>query len=91
MEHVDSELLLGKEELQFKEFIRHGDDFMKIEIFRRALESYTQALGTHVNDTLTSQKLDECKRKLKKESRIIIMIVILAAVIIASIYIGSAA
>ncbi|MCX6259039.1 MAG: hypothetical protein NTW49_14235 [Bacteroidia bacterium] len=81
MEHVDSELQLGAEQIKFNDLIRRGDDFMKIEIYRNARKYYTEALGTHINDILVNEKIAGCDGLIRKESGIIISIVIAAAVI----------
>jgi hypothetical protein len=82
MEHKDSELHLSKEELLFNDLIRRGDDFMKISIYRNAKECYHQALETHFNDTIAHDKFIDCVHKIKKESKIIISIIVIAAIII---------
>jgi len=82
MEHVDSEIQLSKEELLFNDFIRRGDDFMKINIYRNAKESYNYALETHFNDSIALNKINDCNQKIKKESKIIITIIVVVAVIV---------
>ena len=81
MEHNDSDHLLSKEELHFNDFIRRGDDFMKINIYRNARECYNQALEIHFNDTLVNEKIYDCVKKIKSESKIIYTILIVAALI----------
>jgi len=85
MEYIDSEIQLGKDELQFNDFIRRGDDFMKINIYRNAKENYNFALETHVNNSFVINKIADCEQKIQKESNIIITVIIVAAFIIGAI------
>lgn len=81
MAHHDNTLNLSKEELVFNEFINHGDDFIKIQIYRNARECYTQALETNFNNEIASNKLTECNALIKSESKAIIVIVSIMAVL----------
>jgi hypothetical protein len=75
MAHQNIDLHLSKEELAFNDFIGHGDDFMKIQIYRNAREAYTNALETNFNNELALSKLSDCNALIKSESRAIIIIV----------------
>ncbi|MEI6696690.1 MAG: hypothetical protein WCO13_11535 [Bacteroidota bacterium] len=80
MAHHDTDVHLSKEEILFNDFIMHGDDFMKIQIYRNAREAYTNALGTNFNNELASSKLSECNALIKSESKAIIIIVSIMAI-----------
>ncbi len=80
MAHHDIDLNVSTEQQVFNEFIRHGDDFMKIQIYRSARESYTQALETNFNNELANLKLTECNVLIKSESKTIIVVVSIIAI-----------
>jgi hypothetical protein len=77
---------LSKEELEFNDYIKRGDDFMTIQIYRSAKEWYTKAVEMKFNDELAKEKLDVCNKKLKTESRTIIAVVVIAALIVGSLF-----
>lgn len=79
--HHNNTLNLSKEEMVFNEFINHGDDFIKIQIYRNAREYYSQALETNFNNELADKKLVECNALIKSESKAIIAIVSIMAVV----------
>jgi hypothetical protein len=84
MEHVSTENL-SREEIAFNEMIQRGEDFMKIEIFRNARECYKQALEMNFNNTFAQEKLNNCNQNIKSESKTIIKILVVAAVIVTSV------
>jgi hypothetical protein len=84
MEHVSTENL-SKEELAFNEMMQRGEDFMKIEIFRSARECFSNALAMNFNNPLAQEKLSLCNQNIKSESKIIINILIVFAVVIAAV------
>jgi hypothetical protein len=80
MAHHETNENLSPEEKKFYDLINHGDDFIKIQIYRNARECYSSALITNVNNELATAKLAECNGLIKSESKIIIAIVsVLAA------------
>ncbi|MFC2114506.1 hypothetical protein ACFLRI_04085 [Bacteroidota bacterium] len=80
--HDDQGANLSLEERNFNDYINRGDDFMKIQILRNAKQCYLKALEIYPDNQLAKDKLADCQVKLKSESRIIITIVSIAAVII---------
>jgi len=83
MEHTSTENL-SKEEIRYNELIQRGEDFMKIEIFRNAREYFEMALASNYNNMLSQQKLDDCNKKIKKESKTIIRLLVVTGFIIAA-------
>ena len=81
MAHHNDDLKLSKEEMEFNDMIRRGDDFMKIQIFRNAREWYTYALESNFNNEVAAPKLNECNALIKSESRTIIKVVAVMAVV----------
>ncbi len=75
MAHINESEKLSEEEKIFRDLIEHGDNFMKIQIYRNARECYQQALNTNINNNLASSKLAECNLLIKSESIRIIIIV----------------
>jgi len=52
---------------RFDNYVKTGDDFMKIELFRFAKENYKLALNIHPSNLDVLQKLANCERALKSE------------------------
>ncbi len=83
MAHEATHENLSPEELKFKELVQRGDDYHKIELYRWALHYYKLAMETpYVNDELRG-KAALVTGKIKKETRSIIGVLIVAAVVIA--------
>ena len=81
MAHHNDDSNLSKEQLEFNDLIRRGDDFIKIQIYRNARECYTFALESNLNNELASTKLSECNALIKPESSTIIKVVAVMAVV----------
>jgi hypothetical protein len=82
MEHHDTNENISKEQIMFNDYIRRGDDFVKISIYRNALEWYEKALQTGINDELVKGKINECKRKIKHDNMIIWILVVVAIIVV---------
>jgi lipopolysaccharide biosynthesis regulator YciM len=67
--------ILTPEEKRFAEYMKTGDDFTKIEIFRSAAAWYKKALDVRPDSEEAKQKLAGIKEKIKKENRAIYTIV----------------
>jgi hypothetical protein len=83
MAHQENSQNLSRDEMVFFDLINHGDDFMKIEIYRNARECYTQAFEKNINNELAGSKLAECNKLIKSESKVIIAIVSIMAIVAA--------
>ncbi|MCX6230564.1 MAG: hypothetical protein NTZ33_03375 [Bacteroidetes bacterium] len=81
MAHLETDQNLSPEEKNFFDLISHGENFMKIQIYRNARECYEAALKMNVNNELAGAKLADCNAKIKSESKIIIAIVAVLAVV----------
>ena len=68
MAHHNDDSNMSKEQLEFNDLIRRGDDFIKIQIYRNARECYTFALESNINNELANTKLSECNALIKPES-----------------------
>ncbi len=83
MNHHTKEVNLPPEEKKFQEYITRGDDFCKIEIYRQAVLWYRRALELKPDDPVAIERYTGCRAKIKGESKAIIAILIVAAVIVA--------
>jgi hypothetical protein len=81
MSNTSDEIELSPEERLYLDFMRKGDDFMKIEIYRSAKEWYTKALELNHKQELISTKLENCNRLIQDEKKKIIVIVSVIAIV----------
>ena len=87
METHNAEIIIDSTERDFREFIRKGDDFFKIELLRQARSWYKKALLLNVDNHKAEVQIDECNRLLAYENRIVRIILVIALVLIAGILI----
>jgi hypothetical protein len=87
METHNAEIIIDSTERDFREFIRKGDDFFKIELLRQARSWYKKALLLNVDNHKVEVQIDECNRLLAYENRIVRIILVIASVLIAGILI----
>ena len=78
--HEDS--ALNPEESRFREYITRGDDFCKIELFRYAVGWYRKAVELKPESEEARMKLQGCRGKIKSETRAILIIAAVAALVI---------
>jgi len=83
--HNEDQAASTPQERQFAEFIRNGDDLMKIEQYMRAREFYQQALELHINDALANEKLGETQSKKKYETKTVLKILAVAVIIVSAV------
>jgi hypothetical protein len=81
MEHPTNEHALNRKERQYIDFITHGDDFYKIEIFRAAKKWYTKALELNLHNEEVQKMIDDCTAKIKSETRTISIIALVAVLL----------
>lgn len=72
----------AKTEREFEDFVRHGDDFYKIELWRPAKAWYKKALALGINSEHVKWKIAECDRLLAYEVKVIWILVAIAAFIV---------
>lgn len=87
METHNAEIIMHSTERDFREFIRKGDDFFKIELLRQARSWYKKALLLNFDNHKAEVQIDECNRLLAYENRIVRIILVIASVLIAGILI----
>jgi len=84
METPILESLLTPAERKFLDLMRHGDNFMKIELLRPAKSYYQKALELNLDREKVEQKIAQCDRMLAFEIKVIwILVAITAAAIVA--------
>ena len=69
-------------ENEFKDFMQHGDDFFKIELWRPAKAWYKRALDLNIDSEKVRNKIAECDRLMAYEVRVIWILVAIAALIV---------
>jgi hypothetical protein len=82
MAHNYEEAVLSPEERRFREYITRGDDFCRIELFRYAVGWYRRAVELKPESEEARTRLQDCRGKIKSESRTILIILAVAAVIV---------
>lgn len=82
MAHHESNENLSPVELEFRDVLRHADDFMKIELLRPAKKWYQKALTYNIDKEKIEGKIGECDKKLKFERKIIAVVVTIAVLAI---------
>lgn len=73
------ESTLTPAERKFLDLMRHGDNFLRIELLRPAKSYYKKALELNIDTYKVQQKIDECDRQLAFELKVIWILVIIAA------------
>jgi hypothetical protein len=76
--YSESELTLA--EHKFVDFMQHGDDFFKIEIWRLAISWYKKAYELNIESKRVKQKIAGCDRLVIYELKIIRILVVIAAI-----------
>lgn len=81
MEAHISKTKLSRVESEFMDYMDHGDDFFKIELWRPARNWYKKALELNADDEKVGQKIAECDRMQAFEVKVIRRIVAIAAIL----------
>jgi hypothetical protein len=82
MSITHEETALSPEERRFREYITRGDDFCKIELFRYAVGWYRRAVELKPDNEEARIKLQGCRGRIKSETRTILIIAGVAALIV---------
>lgn len=82
MEVQSSETKLSRAEREFNDYMEHGGDFFKIELWRPARTWYKKALALNIDSEKVRQKIAECDRLQAFEVKIIWRLVIIATVLV---------
>jgi hypothetical protein len=82
MEHPILESTLTPMERKFLDLMRHGDNFLKIELLRPAKSYYLKALELNLETEKVQQKISECNQLLAFEIKVIKILVLIGAGIV---------
>ena len=82
MERQLLESTLTPAERKFLDLMRHGDNFLRIELLRPAKSYYKKALELSPNTKEVQMKIAECERLLAFESKVIRILVVIGVIII---------
>lgn len=86
MEHSILESTLSPAERRFLDLMRHGDNFMKIELLRPAKSYYKRALELNLETEKVKQKIADCDRLLAYERKVIRILIALTAALVLTFY-----
>jgi hypothetical protein len=87
MEHSILESTLSPVERRFLDLMRHGDNFLKIELLRPAKSYYLKALELNLETEKVKEKIAECDRLLAFELKVIRVLVVIGVVLVMAYYI----
>jgi|WetSurSiteA1Bulk_404760.scaffolds.fasta_scaffold273420_1 hypothetical protein len=82
MEPDHFETAMTAAERKFRDYMKHGDDFCKIELWRPARNWYKKALALNIERERVMQKIADCDRSIAYEVKIIWRLVAIAAVLV---------
>jgi hypothetical protein len=66
---------LSHDEIQYRYHITRGSDFMKIDLFRSARETYKEALIYKPGDPIATEKITECNQNIRRDRKKVLVIV----------------
>jgi hypothetical protein len=82
MAHAEEHIVRSPEEEIFDDYLKNGDDFRKIEIYKLAKYWYQKALETGIETELVKSRLDELNKKIRFERKVITILASIAAIIV---------
>ncbi|MEI7523597.1 MAG: hypothetical protein WCJ95_04665 [Mariniphaga sp.] len=82
MEHHVLESSLTPTERKFLDLMRHGDNFLRIELLRPAKNYYKKALELNLETEKVQQKIAECDKLLAFEIKVIWIFVAIATILV---------
>ncbi len=62
------------EDSDYIDFIRRGNDFFKIDLFKSAKEMYEQALLCKPNDSEAGSKISDCNNLIKRDTKRVLLV-----------------
>jgi hypothetical protein len=72
----------SKVQRDFEDYVQHGDDFFKIELWRPAKAWYYKALELGIDSERIKRKIAECERGIAFELKVIWILLAIAASIV---------
>ncbi len=89
MAHEETNEQLSPEELKYRDLAHRGDDYYKIELYRWALHYYKLAEAMPGYGNSLQDKIALTQARLRKETRSILTVLAVAAVIILLVWLFS--
>ena len=86
MDHSILESTLSPTERKFMDFMRHGDNFFRIELLRPAKSYYQKGLELNIETENVKLKIAECDRLLAFEMKVIWILVVITVLVVLAIY-----
>ena len=82
---INDESTLSKEEKMFNEYIRRGDDFFRIELFKSSREMYQEAQKLKPQDTYCATRIKECTNLIRRDTKRILFVLPFLIIIVGAI------
>lgn len=84
--HAEDTSNLSPVERDFRDFLKRGDDFSKVEIYRLAVEEYRKAGALNINNHVVEEKLNFCKKQMEFEKKVFMILGVIVIVIVGAVY-----
>ena len=84
--HSNHDEHLDPETKAYNDFMREGNDYVKIELYLYAIKRFQQALLLKPNESIPTERIAFCKSKFQKDNKTI-AVVVAAAIIVVSLFI----
>lgn len=81
MDHSNNNSNLSPEQKLYDDYMNRANDFLKIELYRPALKWLTVAGKLNIETEPTKKKIDDCREKIRKETRTIGIIAAIACLV----------
>ncbi len=81
--HSNHDEHLDPETKAFNDFMREGNDYVKIELYLYAIKRFQQALLLKPYDSTATERIAYCKSKFQKDNKTIAVVVACAIVVVA--------
>jgi hypothetical protein len=76
---------LSHGEIMYRYHILRGSDYMKIDLFRSARETYKEALTYKPGDSFSLEQIDLCNKNISRDRKKVLVIVPIVLVVIAAV------
>ena len=86
MAQAEDHIHRSPEEELFYEYLKNGDDFSKIEIYRLAKFWYQKAIETGIQPELLANRIEELNIKIAFERKVISILATIAAAIVVVVF-----
>ncbi len=74
---------ISHDEIRYRYHIQRGSDYMKIDLFRSARETYKEALTYKPGDPLATEKIAACNQNIKRDrTKVLLIVPVVMAIIL---------